>query len=75
MWRICSILTGFNYGNATEPNEIIGYEPGSENIPQHSVINCLYLMCVLRKDETFPEKYAETAMLIEGERKNVNLDK
>lgn len=70
-----SILTGFNYGNATEPNEIIGYEPGSENIPQHSVINCLYLMCVLRKDETFPEKYAETAMLIEGERKNVNLDK
>lgn len=63
-----SIMTGFNYGSFSNQNQSTCYEPGSENMPQYSVIDSLYLMCVMRKDESFLERYYDTLALVDEKR-------
>ncbi len=52
-----TILMGFNYGNFASSGRIAGYKPGSENLPQYSIIDCLYLMCAMRQDRECLEQY------------------
>ncbi len=63
-----SIMTGFNYGSFSNQNQSTCYEPGSENMPQYSVIDSLYLMCVMRKDDSFLEQYYSTLALVDEKR-------
>lgn len=63
-----SILTGFNYGSFSNQNQSTCYEPGSENMPQYSVIDSLYLICVMRKDPAFLQRYNETLALVDEKR-------
>ena len=63
-----SIMTGFNYGSFSNQNQSTCYEPGSENMPQYSVIDSLYLMCVMRKDDSFLEQYYNTLALVDEKR-------
>ncbi len=63
-----SLLTGFNYGSFSSMDRSTCYEPGSENIPQYSIIDCLYLICVTNMDESFLERYQETKAMIEEKR-------
>ncbi len=63
-----TILTGFNYCSFSKPSQATCYEPGSENLPQYSVIDCLYLMCVMRKDQDCLDRYYRSATLIDEKR-------
>lgn len=63
-----TILTGFNYCSFSKPSQATCYEPGSENLPQYSVIDCLYLMCVMRKDQDCLDRYYRSATLINEKR-------
>lgn len=63
-----TILTGFNYCSFSKPSQATCYEPGSENLPQYSVIDCLYLMCVMRKDQECLDRYYRTSTLINAKR-------
>lgn len=63
-----TLLTGFNYGSFSSMDQSTCYEPGSENIPQYSIIDCLYLICVMNMDESFLERYQETKEMIEEKR-------
>ncbi len=63
-----SILTGFNYGNFSNQSQSTCYEPGAENMPQYSIIDSLYLICVMRKDPAFLERYNETLTLVDAKR-------
>lgn len=63
-----SLLTGFNYGSFSNMGQSTYYEPGSENIPQYSIIDCLYLICVMNMKDTFFERYKETKSMIEEKR-------
>ncbi len=63
-----SIMTGFNYGGFSNQSQSTCYEPGSENMPQYSVIDSLYLMCVMRKDESFLGRYYDTLALVDEKR-------
>ena len=63
-----SIMTGFNYGSFSNQSQSTCYEPGSENMPQYSVIDSLYLMCVMRKDQSFLKRYYETLALVDEKR-------
>ena len=63
-----TILTGFNYCSFSKPSQATCYEPGSENLPQYSVIDCLYLTCVMRKDQECLDRYYHTSTLINEKR-------
>ena len=63
-----TILTGFNYCSFSKPSQATCYGPGSENLPQYSVIDCLYLMCVMRKDQDCLDRYYRSATLINEKR-------
>lgn len=63
-----SLLTGFNYGSFSNMDQSTCYEPGSENIPQYSIIDCLYLICVMHMDSNFLKRYQDTKTMIEGKR-------
>lgn len=64
-----SLLTGFNYGSFSSVGESTCYEPGSENIPQYSIIDCLYLVCAMKMDGEFRKRYQQTKMMIEEKRR------
>lgn len=64
-----SLLTGFNYGSFTSMDHSTCYEPGSENIPQYSIIDCLYLICVTKSGERFLDRYQQTKEMIESKRR------
>lgn len=63
-----SLLTGFNYGSFSSKNLSTCYEPGSENLPQYSIVDCLYLICIMRRDEKILKRYNQTKKLIEEKR-------
>lgn len=63
-----TIMTGFNYGNFANQSLATCYEPGSENLPQYSVIDCLYLICVMRKDQDCLDRYYRASRLIRDNR-------
>lgn len=62
------IITGFNYNNLANQDEIICYEPTSENLPQFSVIDCLYLIAGNMQDKDCVNRYYECTRLIDAER-------
>lgn len=62
------IITGFNYSNLANQDEIICYEPTSENLPQFSVIDCLYLIAGNYQNKDCVNRYYECTRLIEAER-------
>ncbi|MBQ3089957.1 MAG: MurR/RpiR family transcriptional regulator [Oscillospiraceae bacterium] len=59
------ILTGLNYGNFANRSQATFYEPGSENLPQFSVIDCLYLLAGSLQQKGFLERYYECAKMID----------
>ena len=59
------ILTGFNYGNFANRNQVTFYEPGSENLPQFSVIDCLYLLAGSLQKKDFLKRYYDCAAMID----------
>lgn len=59
------ILTGFNYGNFANRGQVTFYEPGSENLPQFSVIDCLYLLAGRLQNPSFLSRYYDCAALID----------
>lgn len=59
------ILTGFNYGNFANRGQATFYEPGSENLPQFSVIDCLYLLAGSLQDRSFLKRYYDCAAMID----------
>lgn len=62
------ILTGFNYRNFANRNEATFYEPGSENLPQFSVIECLYLLAGNLQKNDFLTRYLECAKFMDDVR-------
>ena len=64
-----TLLTGFNYGNFANPSVATCYEPGSENLPQYSMIDCLYLICVMRQKQECLDRYYKAARLIDATRR------
>lgn len=62
------ILTGFNYRNFANRNEVSFYEPGSENLPQFSVIECLYLLAGNLQKKDFLTRYSECAKFMDDTR-------
>jgi DNA-binding MurR/RpiR family transcriptional regulator len=63
-----TILTGFNYGNFASGGQSTCYEPGSENLPQYSVIDCLYLICAMRQNQSCLEQYRRASNILDAGR-------
>lgn len=59
------ILTGLNYGNFANRTQATFYEPGSENLPQFSVVDCLYLLAGRLQKKDFLTRYYECAQMID----------
>lgn len=59
-----TLLTGFNYGNFANQDQITCYEPGAENLPQYALIDCLYLMCVTKQSPECLNRYYKTTTIV-----------